>query len=109
VTFLVDAQLPPRLAWELSQTGTDVRAVRDMDLREAKDSEIWDYALVNESAIITKDQDFADRVLRGSASPVIIWLRIGNTSNRALCNWLLPIWPEILRRVDEGVLLIEVR
>lgn len=45
--FVVDAQLPPALARSLREAGHDVRAVRELGLREAEDSDIWNYALVN--------------------------------------------------------------
>jgi len=108
VKFIVDAQLPPQLAQVLRESGHDVQPVKELGLREAEDSKIWDYALVNQAGIITKDQDFAERILSGNASPVIVWLRIGNTSNRALCEWLLPLWPEIIDRVAAGEMLVEV-
>ena len=107
--FLVDAQLPPALARALREAGYDVQAVRELGLREAEDDAIWDYALANQAVIVTKDQDFADRLLSGGTAPIIVWLRIGNTSNRALLTWLLPLWPDILSRIQSGDTLIEVR
>jgi len=109
VKFLVDAQLPPALARGLREVGYNVQAVRELGLREAEDDTIWDYALANQAVIITKDQDFADRLLSSRTAPIIVWLRIGNTSNRALLAWLLPLWPDILSRIQSGDKLIEVR
>jgi predicted nuclease of predicted toxin-antitoxin system len=40
---------------------------------------------------------------------VIIWLRIGNASNRALLEWLQPRWPQIVTLLNAGHRLIEVR
>jgi predicted nuclease of predicted toxin-antitoxin system len=59
--------------------------------------------------VVTKDQDFADGLLASRTVPIIVWLRIGNTSNRALLAWLLPLWPDILARIASGDNLIEVR
>ena len=109
MTFIVDAQLPPALATALRDMGYDVQAVREIGLRDAEDAEIWSYALDNNAAIITKDQDFADRLLLVKGPPVIVWLRIGNTSNRRLLEWLLPLWKDILQRVEAGERLVEVR
>ncbi|MFZ0709617.1 MAG: DUF5615 family PIN-like protein [Terrimicrobiaceae bacterium] len=107
--FVLDAQLPPALARALREAGYDVRAVRELGLRDADDSEIWDYALANQAAIITKDQDFAECLMSRRPAPVIVWLRIGNTSNRALVTWLLPLWPDILSCIEAGDSLVEVR
>jgi len=90
VKFVVDAQLPPALARVLRDSGCDAVAVREIGLRDATDSEIWHYAIQQEAAIITKDEDFADRCLYSQNQPVIVWLRIGNTSTQALLDWLIP-------------------
>ena len=107
--FVVDAQLPPALARALREAGCEAQAVRELGLRGAEDSDIWDYALANHAAIITKDQDFAERQLASRPAPVIVWLRIANTSNRALLAWLLPFRPEVINRIDSGDNLVEVR
>jgi hypothetical protein len=54
--------------------------------------------VVGFAAIITKEEDFAERYLYSQDQPVIVWLRIGNTSNQALLSWFVPLWPEIIRR-----------
>ena len=108
MTFVVDAQLPPALAQVLRHSGCDAVAVREIELRDATDSELWHYAIQREAAIITKDEDFPERCLYSQNQPVVVWLRIGNTSNQALLNWLIPLWPEIMRRIQLGDRLIEV-
>jgi predicted nuclease of predicted toxin-antitoxin system len=75
--------LPPALARVLRDTGCDVLRCGKIGLRDATDSEIWHYAIQRGAAIITKDDDFAERCLHSQNQPVIVWLRIGNTSNRA--------------------------
>jgi len=109
VKFIVDAQLPPALAHALREAECEAVAVRDIGLREAKDPAIWRYAVENQTVIITKDEDFADRCLRETESPAVVWLRIGNSSKRALLAWLMPRWPGVLRRLAAGDRLIEVR
>ncbi len=42
-------------------------------------------------------------------SSVIVCLRIGNATNPQLLNWLMPLWPAVLKRLDAGDRLIEVR
>jgi predicted nuclease of predicted toxin-antitoxin system len=108
VKFLVDAQLPPSLAATLCESGSDAVAVREVGLRDASDHDIWRYALREGLIIITKDEDFAERCLYEANQPVIVWLRIGNCSNEALLRWLLPLWPQVLRRITLGDRLIEV-
>jgi len=108
MTFLIDAQLPPALARWLRDAGHDSRHVEDVSLREANDSDIWKYVLETGAILVTKDEDFATRAAHASTAPVIVWLRFGNASNRALIVWLEPRWPAILQLLDEGHRLIEV-
>lgn len=107
--FLVDAQLPPALAHWLREAGHEAQAVRDIGLRDASDTIIWQHARATRAIIVTKDEDFARRVQQTSSDPVILWLRIGNTTNRALRSWLLPQLPQITALIQQGVRVVEVR
>jgi len=49
------------------------------------------------------------RCLGNPAAPAVVWLRIGNCTNRVLLAWLEPLLPEILRQLDAGQRLVEVR
>jgi predicted nuclease of predicted toxin-antitoxin system len=108
VTFIIDAQLPPALAASLRAVGCEAFAVRELGLRDASDSEIWNHALRAQAAVVTKDEDFAQRCMHSQEQPVIVWLRIGNSSNQALLRRLIPLWPTLMRRIEAGDRLIEV-
>ena len=56
-----------------------------------------------------KDEDFPHRMRQGKASPIIVWLRIGNTSRRALLEWFEPLIPQLETLIAQGDRLIEVR
>ena len=107
--FLVDAQLPPALARLLAGHGHVAEHVADVGLRDADDAPIWQYALAHQAIIITKDEDFPHRMRQGASSPVIVWLRIGNASRRALLDWFEPLLPQLETLVGQGNRLIEVR
>jgi predicted nuclease of predicted toxin-antitoxin system len=109
VKFLIDAQLPPALAQWLREAGHDAQAVREVGLREAEDGAIWRHAQAQNRVIITKDEDFAQRAQAGATGPLIVWLRIGNTSNTALRAWLLPQMPRLIELIGQGYRLVEVR
>ena len=109
MTFLVDGQLPPALADWLIKQGHSAEHVYDINLRDADDIVIWNYALSGGAIIVTKDEDFAERTARTTSGPVIVWLRIGNATNRVLLQWLTPRWAEITAHLEAGDRLIEVR
>jgi len=107
--FIVDAQLPPALARLQTEHGHHAEHVADIGLRDADDSPIWSYALRHQAAIVTKDEDFPLRLRQSKISPVVVWLRIGNTSRRALLLWFKPLLPQIEALIQQGDGLIEVR
>ncbi len=107
--FLVDAQLPPALARWLTEAGHPAKHVEDAGLREAEDAPIWDYALQQRVVLLTKDEDFTARVKQSGQAPMMVWLRIGNCSNRALQAWLMPLLPKIVAELERGQRFIEVR
>ena len=107
--FLVDAQLPPALALWLSEAGHDAQAVRELGLREAEDGAIWQHAMTTGAVILTKDEDFPTRAQQTDISPVIVWLRVGNSSNRALRQWFLPYLTQIITSIEQGARVVEIR
>jgi predicted nuclease of predicted toxin-antitoxin system len=107
--FLVDVQLPPALAKLLAAHGHHAEHVAEIGLRDADDSPIWDYAFRNDAIIVTKDEDFPHRFRQSKSAPVIVWLRIGNTSRRALLLWFEPLLPQMEALISQGDRLIEVR
>ena len=100
--------MPPALAGWLREQGHEAQAVRDVGLREAEDSAIWAYAKQTGTVILTKDEDFAARAQQVQDGPVIVWLRVGNSSNAALRAWLEPRLPGIVQLVGQGNRLVEV-
>lgn len=106
--FLVDAQLPPALARWLKEAGHEAEHVEDVGLREGSDAAIWAQALQSGAIIITKDEDFAARSVQSTTPPVIVWFRIGNTTNRTLRTWVEPRLAAIVQLVAQGSRLVEV-
>jgi predicted nuclease of predicted toxin-antitoxin system len=80
-----------------------------LGLREAKDTALWNRALQDQWIIVTKDEDFAARATHAETSPQIVWLRIGNCTNRVLFAWLDSLLPGILEGLAAGNRLVEVQ
>ena len=74
--------------------------MEDVNLRDAEDSPVWRHALDNQTVLITKDEDFAERARQSRTAPVIVWPRIGNVSNRALRQRLMPRLPQIITWIE---------
>jgi predicted nuclease of predicted toxin-antitoxin system len=106
--FLVNAQLPPALAQWLAAGGHEAEHVADRQMEAASDTAIWDYAPQEAAAIITKDEDFAQRKMLTDKSPVVIWIRLPNTRRRDLLAWFATVLPDILSALERGETLIEV-
>jgi predicted nuclease of predicted toxin-antitoxin system len=106
--FLVDAQLPPALADRLSSMGYYAEHVARVGLGGAGDNAIWAYAKQSGMILITKDEDFVSTASRGEMVPQVIWIRLGNTTNRALWQVLSEIFSEILRGLEAGERVIEI-
>jgi len=107
--FLVDAQLPPALARWLGEHGHAAAPVREVGLRESDDGSIWNFATAGDWVVITKDEDFVARCIGAPSAPAVVWLRIGNCTNRVLFAWLAPFLHDIQHRLSDGEKLIEVR
>lgn len=107
--FLIDAQLPPALAWLLKDRSHVAEHVNDVRLGESPVATCGCYALEHGAAIVTKDEDFASwAALRGDAPPVV-WVRVGNTGRAALLVGFGPLIAEIVTLIEAGNRLIELR
>ena len=107
--FLVDAQLPPALARLLVDRGHIAEHVGDVGLLASFDSEISRYAITHDAVLITKDEDFPDQALLGDPAPIIVWVRVGNTTRRALLDWFGPLVSHVILMIDSGERLVELR
>ena len=63
--------------------------VKQENLINASDKQIWDFAKTNEYTIVTQDSDFNDLNILNGFPPKIIWIRTGNIKTVALMNILI--------------------
>lgn len=59
--------------------------------------------------IVTKDEDFTNMLALSEEAPVIVWVRLGNTRRQVLLDWFQPQLDPIIKMVDAGNRLIELR
>lgn len=76
--LLFDRNLSPRLVRKLADIYPQSLHVREVDLRDAPDVAIWEYAKLRGYAIVSKDSHFQQRSLLYGSPPKFIWLRVGN-------------------------------
>lgn len=85
--FLIDAQLPRRLANQLSASGYD--AIHTLDLpngNRTPDEEILIVAARDSRIVITKDSDFVTSFLLRRLPPKLLLISTGNVDNTQLLH-----------------------
>jgi len=83
--FLVDAQLPQRLARWLQAEGHEVVHTRDLpEGNRTGDAAINELSLREQRVVITKDEDFVDLFLLRHEPYKLLLIATGNISNREL-------------------------
>jgi len=83
--FLVDAQLPRRLARWLQASGHDAIHTRDLPAgNRTVDEVINQMSTQDHRAVITKDGDFVDTFLLRRAPYKLLLVATGNIGNKAL-------------------------
>lgn len=108
--FIVDQPLPPRFAELFRELGQ--KAVHADELGpEVSDSDtrIWAAAAENRSIIVTKDEDFRRLTERRPDDVRVVWIRLGNCSNRVLFAHFRRVWPRVRLQLEAGQRLVEVR
>lgn len=107
--FLVDNQLPAALARFLNSRGHDAQHVLDVHMDEAGDLDIWNYAVSQGRALVSKDEDFLHLANRPGASGMLVWVRLGNSRKLALLTAFDRALSDIVSALEEGQRIIEVR
>lgn len=82
--LLFDENLSQRLSVLLQQQFPGSCHVRDLGLRGASDTAIWDFAREHGFAIVSKDTDFLDRAMVAPTPPQVVWLSVGNAGTQAI-------------------------
>jgi predicted nuclease of predicted toxin-antitoxin system len=89
--FLIDAQLPRRLAGWLNEAGHD--AMHTLDLPKGNrtpDQDINDISISQKRVVITKDEEFVTRFLLRREPFKLLLISTGNIDNRTLETLLVP-------------------
>jgi predicted nuclease of predicted toxin-antitoxin system len=90
--FLIDENLPARFTFIPS---LPVVSSSHALHRGAGDSDLWEFARGQDLVIVTKDTDFADRILISAPPPWVVHLRFGNLRRWDFHALLARLWPRI--------------
>ena len=106
--LLVDNQLPIALAVYFRSRGDDCVHVLDVNLDEADDRTVWDFAIRENRILISKDQDFTFLANRAGDTGRFMWIRLGNCRNEALLKSIDGAHDEVVAAFDSGQRIVEV-
>ena len=89
--FLFDENLPATLRFTPTFPVIHVSVLG----KSLSDTQIWEYAKQNGLAIVTKDADFADRLMVDTSPPKVVHLRFGNMRQHVFQAFLASVWSNI--------------
>ncbi len=102
--FLIDAQLPRRLAHRLRHEGHD--ALHTLDLTEgnrAPDRTLASVANRDGRVLVTKDADFVNSHLLSGRPSRLLLISTGNISNTEMGQLLVPLIPALTAAFQTSV------
>jgi predicted nuclease of predicted toxin-antitoxin system len=105
--FLIDAQLPPTLhgGWPKKDTKQNTSLAWPCRRRPTRRSGLRSSA---SAAIVSKDEDFAQRKVLTGQGPTVIWIRLLNARRQDLLKWFEAVLPDLLAALERGETPIEV-
>ena len=107
--LLLDQNLSYRLVRPLAEVFPGSSQVSLLEMGNASDKYIWEYAKKENFSIVTLDADFQEYSLLYQSPPLVIWLRCGNQPRQIILEKLLQ-HQEIIKQAanDESVWCVEV-
>lgn len=82
--ILIDNNLSIIMKEVLAAHFPDSQHVADLQMSDANDSQIWEFAKEQQFMIITKDKDFYHRISVFGPPPKVIWIKKGNCRNKEM-------------------------
>lgn len=86
--LLFDENLSPRLVGLLAAEFPNSSHVEILNMRGTTDLAIWEFAREHNFIIVSKDNDFRQRVFLYGPPPKVIWLSIGNAGTSVIAKLL---------------------
>lgn len=99
--LLFDQNLSRKLVGRLADVFSDCSHVQFHDLAGKTDTEIWEFAKLNNFYIVTQDADFAERSRLYGSPPKVIWLRCGNVPTSQV-EQILRAGREVIQELEDA-------
>ena len=80
--LLFEQNLSRKLIDGLADIFPNSSHVQFHDLAEKTDTDIWEFAKINNFCIVTQDVDFAEKSRLYGSPPKVVWLRCGNAPTK---------------------------
>lgn len=106
--FIVDSNLPIKLAIWLKKQGYEAIHAHSLGLDGTSDAGIWEYARRKNAVIVSKDQDFYNRIVP-ELPPRLVWVKWGNVSRTILFQKIEVALPQIVDAFESGEWLVELQ
>jgi predicted nuclease of predicted toxin-antitoxin system len=104
--FLIDAQLPRRMAGWLTSAGCDALHTLDLpDQNRTTDEQVIEFADREQRVVVTKDADFVSSHVLHARPARMLLISTGNISNRDLEALVVPLIPDLVREFQTHVFL----
>lgn len=107
--FLLDANLPVQLAREFVAAGHDCTHMEALLPRYSPDTTIARIANETGAIVVTRDADFFRFSRDGMLRVPLIWVRLGNLRRGALASALRARLPAMVKAIEAGESIIEIR
>lgn len=76
-------------------------SIKQENLINAPDKQIWEFARINNYIIVTQDSDFNDLNSLFGFPPKIIWIRTGNLKTEAIIELLIKYSADIEKFIED--------
>lgn len=109
--LLFDENLSRRLVRLLAAEFPDSAHPDLLEIRGATDSKLWDLAQQEDFIIVSKDNDFRQRIFLSGPPPKVIWLSVGNAGTDVIAGLLRENQTAIHQfgeDAEDGLLILEL-
>lgn len=106
--LLFDHNISHKLVKQLEDLFPGSEHVRNVNLHEADDRTVWEYARGHSFVIVSKDEDFHQLSFLYGAPPKVVWVRLGNCTTTDIEQTLRCHYTDLLKfdADEEGAFLI---